>query len=738
MKIGIITLHANTNYGANLQAFALTCFLNNNGISARVINHSVDDAGNSLIPWLMASWHGERDKSVLRCVKLGTALALSIPWKSLRLHRFHRFQRNYMNLTKKCVDKQQIANLGFDTVICGSDQIWNPDITNGLNPIFFGRIDGVTNRIAYAASIGKAALNAEEERVLKRWAEELDACSLREANSADYLSKLINRDVVCVCDPTLLLSKEQYEQIAKHKLSGKFVLLYSIVRDSQLTEQAEIFAAKNGLEVIEICSGKQKGSKHKQINTFGPEEFIGALLDAQYVFTNSFHGVAMSIMLEKQFFAYENPVRKGRITNILEKAGLIDRLLAMNAEVQDMDIDYSIVAHSLSDYISSSREFLLRNIQKQKSSLAGEKCVGCGACFEVCQMDAVRLYPDSEGFLTAFVDSTKCINCGRCQRACQAFCPTKGVTIQDMYALKAPDDLRLASASGGAFASFASMVLEQGGSVYGACQDSLFHVYHKRCANAKDLLSLQGTKYVQSDMRACYPALSRDLKDGKPVFFSGTPCQVAALKNYITEMRIPDDALYTTDIICHGVPSPSVYAAFLLWLRKSYNIKEYHFRSKTVSWRGNSCLTKLQDGTELKNDRMAASYMNLYYSGNIMRKSCYSCPFACEKRISDITIGDFWGIETSDNAAFEDPLGVSMVIPNTEKGRTLLGKCDARVQKTEIITSKQPQLKEPTEMPSEREMFWRLYTREGIDKVLSKYGGIKQGLKSKIKSVIRE
>ena len=734
MKIGIATLHANTNYGANLQAFATTVFLEKNGLQANVINHSIDDVGNSLLPWLLASWNGEKSNSFSRKVKLGLALLASIPYKATRLHRFHRFQDNYLRLTRKCYDNQQIAALGFDTIICGSDQIWNPDITNGLNPVFFGRIDGVKTRIAYAASIGKAALNPADEAKLRQWANELDACSLREAKSAEYLSQLTKKNSECVCDPTLLLQKADYERIAKRKISGRYVLLYSIVSDKDLTRQAEAFASKNGLELIEICSGKSKNRNHKQIVNFGPEEFLGAILDAQYVFTNSFHGVALSILLHKQFYAYENPSRKGRITNLLEKAGLVERLLNCTADIHETHIDYDVVDLKLKEYTTPSKEFLLKKCTTiDKTSLIGDQCVGCGACFEICHHDAIRMYPDREGFLNANIDTSKCINCGRCKNVCQVVNPVEGVQVSAMYALKAPDDLRARSASGGAFAAFARYILEKKGSVYGAYQDDCFRVFHKRCDNERDLALLQGTKYVQSDIRSCYSQLSGDLKAGKHVLFSGTPCQVAAIKNYVKETKLPSSTLYTTDIVCHGVPSPSVYSAFIQWLKTKNDIKEYSFRSKKVSWRGNSCMVKLQDGTELKNDRIASSFMNLYYSGNITRKSCYTCPCASEKRISDVTIGDFWGIEETDIHAFEDHLGISMVIPNTDKGKHLMDNCEASIQKTEIVTSKQPQLRTPSGTPVDRNEFWKIYTERGMYKTLLKYGGIKQNLKSRIK-----
>ena len=192
--------------------------------------------------------------------------------------------------------------------------------------------------------------------------------------------------------------------------------------------------------------------------------------------------------------------------------------------------------------------------------------------------------------------------------------------------------------------------------------------------------------------------------------------------------------MYLVDIICHGVPSPDVFKGFVNWLSEKYKsgLKEYKFRSKSVAWRGNSCVATFKNGKELTNDRYASAYMNVYYSGNITRKCCYGCLFTNIKRISDITVSDFWGIENL-SPEFEDRLGVSMVMVNTVKGETLFGLTEGQKINGDINSAKQPQLFHPCERPSGRERFWELYKKKGVAACLKEYGGIGGGLKSKIK-----
>ncbi len=737
-KVGIITVHKNVNYGANLQAYASSKYISKLGYDAKIIDYTLPSHEESahLYSWLKQSWDRAEKKPALRKVKLISALAISIPWKSKRLKNFKKFRKKYMNLTCPCKTGLDIAKVGLDTVVCGSDQIWNPTITDGINPLFFGDIDGVEKRISYAASVGKEKYSEEDELKVKDLLNKLDYISVREQNTAEYLSTLTDKKIETVCDPVFLLDKEGYDKVlSKRKIKGDYVLLYSVIHNDELTAIAKTYAQKKGLKLIEICGGKDKGATHKQILTYGPAEFLSAFKYAKTIFTNSFHGTAFSLIFKKDFYVVDNKYGGSRIINILNKANCLDRLIESPITNDLPSIDYQNVRNKLSAYVESSKAFLEKALTSEKTPLAEDKCIGCGACQAVCKYNAITLLPNSEGFLWANIDTSKCVDCGLCKKVCPAINESeKNKGEPYVYAFKANDQIRKDSTSGGAFASFAKKIVENGGVFYGATQLKDFSVKHIRGETFEDISKVQGTKYLQSDISSCYNLIENVLRLGKIVLFSGTPCQVDALNRFVLMKKIPNDNLFTVDIICHGVPSKVVYRDYLLWLEKKYKSKivDYKFRSKSISWRGSSCYAKFENGLELKNDKKLCSFMNLYYSDNITRESCYSCKYTIKQRVSDITISDYWGIENVDKD-FEDKLGVSMVLINTDKGERFFEQVEGEKIVGNLQKAIQPQLKKPTARPHTREEFWDTYKKKGLKPLLKKYGGVKSdSLKTKL------
>lgn len=728
-KIGVITVHKNVNYGANLQAFASCKYLNKLGYDCALIDYTLPSHEKSthLFSWLKQSWDGEPNKSFSRKIKLAAALAFSMPWKQRRLKAFADFRKKYIKMTSYCKDAQDIVNLNLDTVICGSDQIWNPTIMDGIVPAYFSGIDGVKKKISYAASIGKDKLETADEQELKKLVLDLDYCSVREEQTAEYVTSLTGREVEAVCDPVFLLEKADYEAVAKKRLFKKeYILLYSVVHNDKLTQIAKEYADRKGIELIEICSAIDKGAKHKQIVDFGPSEFLSAFQHATTVFTNSFHGTAFSLIFEKDFYIVDNKAGGSRIVNLLKKTGLTSRLVSESLQEDFATIDYVESNRLLQEYVRHSKAFLDRALQGKKDLLASGACMGCAACQAVCKVGAIKLIKDKEGFLTAVVDKAKCVDCGLCKKLCPALNKEENTqSYPTVYAFKALDELRINSTSGGAFAALATAVMQDNGVFYGAQQRVNFSVVHSRGESAADLALMQGTKYLPSDITSCYASLETDLKAGKSVLFSGTPCQVAGVLRFVEMRKLPKEKLYTADIICHGVPSPTFFHVYMEWLQKECGSKvmEYKFRSKKLSWRGSSCYAVLENGATLENEKKLCSFMNVYYSNNITRESCYACPYTSQKRISDLTISDYWGIEKLDES-FEDPLGVSMVLVNTEKGKYLFEKTEGQRIAGDIQTAKQPQLRTPAERPQTRDTFWQEYETKGIQPLLKKYGGL--------------
>lgn len=731
-KTGIITVHRNVNYGANLQAFASARFLNNSGFDAEIVDYLPKnlDKDNYLFGWLKSSWDNDENHSFIHKSKLLLALLLSAPDKNKKLKAFYNFREQKCNKSPKYNSLDEVTKANYTDIVCGSDQIWNPDITEGINPIYFGDILGVKNKISYAASLGREKYNETDETLAAKLINKIDYVSVREEKSVDYIQKISGKKVSCVCDPVFLLEKSEYIKIAKPiKVKKPYLLVYSVVGNDAMLDAALEFAKNENLTVVEICQSKNRKRKHIQLSSASPEEFLGAILNAEYVVTNSFHGTAFSIIFEKNFYVFDNKGRGSRITDLLSKAGLTDCMV--QGEIQSKEIpDYDKVNENLKTYIEQSKNFLLTALNSSKTPIT-ENCVGCGGCKAVCKSQAISLIKNRQGFIKSYIDSNKCVNCGLCKKACPIEnTPLKNEALE-VFAYKAKDSLRKKSTSGGAASALAESIINIGGSVYGASIDKNFKLSHIRITSKKEIALVQGTKYIQSDMTGVFEQLSDDLKAQRTVLFTGTPCQTAAVLNFVNSKKLPQEKLYLCDIICHGVPSPKAFDDFILWLKGRETFDKYHFRNKELSWRGDSASASLDNG--VKSNRYISSFMSLYYSNLLTDEACFDCKFARKERVSDITVSDFWGIENTE-PEFEDSLGVSMVLINTEKGRELFESVKGKKISVNLDNAKQPQLKKPAEKPDGYEEFWQNYN---INSALEKYGAIKDSLKTKLHKLLK-
>lgn len=228
-------------------------------------------------------------------------------------------------------------------------------------------------------------------------------------------------------------------------------------------------------------------------------------------------------------------------------------------------------------------------------------CSGCGACMNSCPKNAIKLVPDAEGFVRPRVHSMDCTGCKTCIRICPVLHAESHPSPQQnplaVYAGWNKDEsIRLASSSGGIFSALAISTLKKGGTVYGAAMGENLRVRHIRITTPEELSTLRGSKYIQSDTGWIYRTVKKDLKEGLPVLFSGTPCQIAALHQYLKHAY---PLLLCVDIICHGVPSPKLFQEYIR-LRESgeenRKVTSVQFRDKRVGWKSFSMVCRFGDG----------------------------------------------------------------------------------------------------------------------------------------------
>ena len=336
-----------------------------------------------------------------------------------------------------------------------------------------------------------------------------------------------------------------------------------------------------------------------------------------------------------------------------------------------------------------------------------EKCTGCGACVQRCPKRCIAWEKGEFGFLYPSIDAAMCVQCGLCEQVCPI---EKKVPIpknQRVYAaIHRSPDILARSTSGGAFTALAQAIFQFSGVVYGAAMSDAMQVMHIRTETTAELDALRGSKYVQSDTGSTYVQAERDLKEGRSVLYSGTPCQIDGLKRFLQKDYVN---LYTVDIVCHGVGSQAYFDQYIGYARARYGqIEALRFRSKEYA--GWSCggvvvVVGTSDARQIKPYR---DYDNYYYSyflsGEIYRKSCYSCKYANTQRVGDFSLGDYWGVE-----ALHLPLatenGCSLLMVNSEKGQALLDTISDldKVETTiEQATHCNMQLNAPSKLPESR------------------------------------
>lgn len=336
-----------------------------------------------------------------------------------------------------------------------------------------------------------------------------------------------------------------------------------------------------------------------------------------------------------------------------------------------------------------------------------EKCTGCGACIQRCPKQCISWEQREFGFRYPQIDKEACVNCGLCEKVCPIDKTLEASVKQKAYAAVHKDVEVLAkSTSGGAFTAIADVIFSQGGIVYGVAMLDDMKVKHIRTSSKDEFVKLRSSKYLESDIGTTYQMVEQDLKQGKKVLYSGTPCQIDGLKNFLGKDY---ENLYTADIVCHGVGSQAYFDKYMDFARERYGkIKALRFRSKEYA--GWSCGgVVVVDSSDCLKKIPYRDFDNYYYSyflsGDIYRKSCYTCKYANTKRVGDFSLGDYWGVEVL-NLSLRTENGCSLLLVNNERSEKLLESVRDlnKVQTTiEQAAHCNKQLNEPSRLPESRQ-----------------------------------
>lgn len=354
-------------------------------------------------------------------------------------------------------------------------------------------------------------------------------------------------------------------------------------------------------------------------------------------------------------------------------------------------------------------------------------CTQCYACKTACPKGCVSMVEAKDGFVIPEIDREKCVECGACIKACHRLNPTfefqKPKHTYACWTKNIADRER--SSSGGAFSVIAKRIISQSGIVYGASMCDNLQVKHIGIERNEDIVRLQGSKYLQSYLGDTYKNVRTELKTGRKVLFTGTPCQVAGLLTFLHKSY---DNLYTCDVVCHGVPSQKAFDAYIEKIGLKGKCKDFSFRF-TKGW-----------GFQLSRQLIAttgrgfqskiifpknAYYLRAFTKGLMFSEACYSCAYARPERVSDISLADYWGLGMMKPFNHPTHKGISCLLVNNEKALTLLDECEDLVveeRPLEEAIAGNHNLSHVSDRPNGRDTYYDDSLSMPINELSVKYG----------------
>lgn len=366
-----------------------------------------------------------------------------------------------------------------------------------------------------------------------------------------------------------------------------------------------------------------------------------------------------------------------------------------------------------------------------------KNCCGCSACVQRCPKQCISLHEDREGFLYPRIDSTRCIDCGLCEKVCPILNQIgERIPVEIFAAKNINERIRCESSSGGIFTLLAEQTINAGGVVFGVKWNEYFEAVHSYTETKEGLAAFRGSKYVQSKVGETFKQAEMFLKQGRQVLFSGTPCQIAALKLYLRKRY---DNLLAIDVVCHGVPSPKVWREYLTSLNHSeHPISYVNLRSKERGWRQYSYVIKANDCILYDNFAYKSPFLQGFSLNLTLRPSCYNCPAKAGRSNADITLADCWGVNKLKGIK-DDNKGYSSVLQWKDAMRLSPSLAESITCKLDydFLIENNPSLVKSSTEPLHRNFFWDLYQKEGINAVASTVAKLKSNYLYRVYNKIR-
>ena len=693
MKIRLITFHTPINYGAVLQAYALQHYLKGYSDDVKIIDYNTKA--------LEKKYKFFSSKKNPRAL-IKNIVTIKDYWKyKNKIGKFKSFTKNFLELTNRVENPKEITESlkGIDYVFSGSDQVFNPNRIQEEQDVFYLDFDVLdAKRVAYSPSFGVADIPYGKKKEITNKLNRFYRLSAREEQGVNIIKKLTDRDVEQTVDPVLLLKKADWEKIMEPiKYKKDYILCYSLFDTALEKEIVKKIKKKLGLDVILVTKKSfPRIDANKVIRDASPTEFLYLIKNAKYIITDSFHGIVFSTIFNKDFnLVIGDNNTASRMKSYLNKVKLTNRICSNANEIDTSKIEYQNVNKIIKEEVEKSKDYIDNALHgkdiKKTESIKNEKnnisiianlCTGCGLCKNICPTHAIRMEIDKEGFEYPIIDETKCIKCNKCLDFCHIKDKNKIPTVSKSYMARSKDFNTIAnSSSGGIFYHLAKNLIDKEGIVYGAVLDNKNWTLEHKSSEQVKLEAMMKSKYVQSKTSNVIENIIENIKNGKKVLFSGTPCQTAAIKKCVKD----DINLYTIDFICHGVPSIKVFRDKIKLMEKKYKSKvtNVNFRNKYNNWSEQKMYMEFENGSKYLMSGAVDDYFYLFLKNLILRKACYHCKYSNEQHSTDITLADYWGINKY-YPELNDEKGYSLIIVNTKKGEQLLNNIKENIDIQEI------------------------------------------------------
>lgn len=752
-KIGIVSCYFKNNYGSMLQAYATKKVLDNNNIPNETINidNNADFKKGKRKYYILQIFNFNFIKSKLGMIKMkfDTKLKKKLGKNvAIRNKKYKEFRKEF-NLSRSSNtydDLTKLTNERYSDILLGSDQLWLP-VNVVADYYTLNWVPDNVNKISYSTSFGVSSIPKKYNELYKKYLKRINHLSVREDTGVKIIKEVANLDAKLVCDPTILLTREEWDDVATKDriVKEKYILCYFLGKNKEHRKFAERLKEKTGYKIVSLNHADEYvkySDKFCDIALYdiGPREWINLIKNAEYICTDSFHGTVFSLIYNKKFFNFRRysssskASTNSRLDSLLKIVGVSNERILTGQEdinkVTNYKIDFEKVNKKLAEYREESKKWLFNSITwkddeiKHINITSKEDCCGCTSCANICPKGAITMKEDNEGFLYPVIDEKKCINCGLCQKVCPILNKKKNEkNNQKGYIFQYKDKgIRKESTSGGFFTAIAEFVIENNGVVYGVSLDEQFIAKHERVTKKENLWKFRNSKYVQSDPNITFDLVKRDLDKEKLVLYSGTACQIEGLKKYLKK---DFDNLVTVDVICRSVPSPLLWKKYVEEKNKEKNIDKVYFREKKYGYKySNLCMHSKNNAIVYKNGIDTDPYLRAFFSNIASRPSCYNCKFKEQFHKADFTIWDCFDVNNYDKS-FDDDLGTTRVLINTDKGLNIFNDLATKHRTKEIETDKLVnnfhQMFNPIKYNSSRNDFFEDLNNKDVNVVIKKY-----------------